>query len=114
MPFNSLLEKVFTEAFDSEKYKKLKSRTFFDFDKSAYKLDREEPHLIYQRTYSSGDNTLDKVVKAEVKFGWMCGMDRDRIVQRPTNYSEIMRNNCILKRDVNVRLHEAYNDISGV
>jgi len=112
MPFNSLIEKVFTEAFNPDTYKKLESRKFFDFDKSLYKSDREETKLAYRRKGSS-DATLGKVVKAEVRFGWMCGMDRDRIVQRPTNYSEILRNNCVLKKDVNARLRDAYNSISG-
>lgn len=99
MPFDTLCKKLADESFDPEKYLNTEERKFFDFDESAYKKDQEEAQVMAARESPSPDDMVKKLAGRELKYGWMCGMDRDRRTQSsvPT-YAEIVRNNGMMKK----------------
>lgn len=110
MAFDKLISKIRADVFDPKKYQKTSSRTFFEFDSDTYNFGKENSRVVKVRTTAA---PIGETSRSEIKLGWMCGMMRDSIVQRPINYSTLMRNNCVLKKDVNSRLEEAENLLSG-
>ncbi len=111
MPFNTILEKVRETAFDQKEYKDPNQRHFFEFKAQDYSSKTEESKVAKKRKNPEPED-ISKTVKEEVKLGWILGMDRDRLVQQPTNYSELIRNNCALKKLVYYRLKKASQDIA--
>lgn len=106
MSFDSLCGKLLSDVYAKKYYggQGLLSKKFFGFEESDYKRSGESAKVMSARAKPS-DGTFAEKVHAEVKLGWMCGMERDRRVQaKCLNYSEIVRNNNTLKRTVEARL----------
>lgn len=106
MSFDSLCKSLLSDVYSQKYYggPGLLSKKFFEFKESDYERKRESAKVMSARSNPS-EGTFAQKVHAEVKLGWMCGMERDRRVQKKClNYSEIVRNNNTLKRAVESRL----------
>lgn len=99
--------------FNDKTWKTVGGRRFFKFEQSDYDRGKEISKVADARASHDPDLHVGRKVNREVKLGWMCGMDRDRRIQEPcTNYSTIIRNNCILKRNVKTHLEKALKNLS--
>jgi len=105
MPFDRLCNKVRDGIYDSDKYGKVDNWSFFESEASDYDRGKERSKVVKFRKAPSENDTVGKIFKEEIKLGWMCGMYRDYLVQgHGCNYSTIVRDNRMLKRDVSSRL----------
>jgi len=109
MSFESLAQKISDSCYGESTYGSsfVEGLEFWNtiHEKSDYERKGESAKVVKARTSSSPEDKLRDKVKAELRLGWMCGMERDRRVQYECrNYSEIVRNNNILKKITHERI----------
>ena len=109
MSFESLTEQLSEVHYNSLMYGDyfVRGSEFWtdEHEKQDYERKGESAKVVKARTSSSPEDKLRDKVKAELRLGWMCGMERDRRVQYECrNYSEIVRNNNILKKITHERI----------
>lgn len=109
MPFSSLCSRMLDDVFPKDGRSDLSKWKFFEFNDSDYKRTAESAEVVRIRTNPNPESDdFNKRARTELKFGWICGMARDRSVQeRMPTYCELIRNNGMLAKNVHVRLEAA-------